>query len=254
MKWLWLLMAAAFAAQAQAQTQAQAQAPRSGFEFMSRAVQTMQLDDTQNPGMLWLKEGEQAWAAGADKSCASCHGAASTSMRGVATRYPAWDATLQRPITLAQRINECRHRHQNSAPLAAESAPLLGLETWVAHASRGLPLAPADDARLAPARALGEQIFTRRMGQLALSCSQCHDNHAGQRLGGSTIPGGHANGYPTYRLEWQGLGSLQRRVRNCMSGVRAEPFAFDSNEMVALELYLARRGAGLLIETPAVRP
>ena len=76
MKWLWLMLAAACTVNAQAQV------PRSGFEFMSRALQTMQLDDTQNPGMLWLKEGEQAWAAGADKSCASCHGAASTSMRG----------------------------------------------------------------------------------------------------------------------------------------------------------------------------
>ena len=248
MKWPWWALAAACAAQAHAQT------PRSGFEFMSRALQTMQLDDTQNPGMLWLKDGEQAWAAGASKSCASCHGDASTSMRGVAPRYPAWDAALQRPITLAQRINECRQRYQLAAPLAAESSALLGLETFVAHASRGLPLAPADNARLAPGRALGQQLFTQRMGQLALSCAQCHDGHAGQRLGGSTIPGGHGNGYPTYRLEWQGLGSLQRRVRNCMSGVRAEPFAFDSPEMVALELYLAVRGAGLLIETPAVRP
>ena len=30
---------------------------------------------------------------------------------------------------------------------------------------------------------------------------------------------------PEYRLEWQAMGSLDRRIRNCMVGVRAEPFA-----------------------------
>ena len=62
------------------------------------------------------------------------------------------------------------------------------------------------------------------------------------------IPQGHPTGYPIYRLEWQGLGSLQRRLRNCMSGVRAEPFAYGAIELVELELYLhaarARHAAG----------
>ena len=65
---------------------------------------------------------------------------------------------------------------------------------------------------------------------------------------------GHATGYPTYRLEWQALGSLQRRLRNCMSGIRAEPYTYGSAELVALELFLARRSVGMVLETPAVRP
>jgi hypothetical protein len=36
------------------------------------------------------------------------------------------------------------------------------------------------------------------------------------------------------------MGSLQRRLRGCMSGVRAEPFPPGSIEMTELELYLAR--------------
>jgi sulfur-oxidizing protein SoxA len=50
------------------------------------------------------------------------------------------------------------------------------------------------------------------------------------------------------------MGSLQRRLRNCMTGVRAEPFALGSDEFTALELYLMQRAAGMLLETPAVRP
>lgn len=224
---------------------------RSGIEFMSRATQALQRDDTQNPAMLWLAEGERLWQAG-PKPCAACHGA--QSMRGVAARYPAFDTTSRRAVTLGQRINLCRSRHQQAAPWAREHESLLALETWIGHASRGLPLAPPDDPRLAAERARGEQLFKQRFGQLDFSCTMCHDQLAGKRLAGSTIPQGHATGYPIYRLEWQAMGSLQRRLRGCLTGIRAEPWPADAPEWVALELHLAQRAAGMAIETPAVRP
>lgn len=230
---------------------------RSGFDSMSLRLQAMQRDDLQNPGMLWVADGQALWAAAPApdrRSCASCHGDANRSMRGVAARYPALDAPERRPVNLSQRINLCRTRHQSSAPWAPESAPLLSLEAFVAHQSRGLPLAPPAHPLLDAARERGRGLYEQRIGQLNLACASCHDQHAGRSLAGNTTPQGHVNGYPTYRLEWQGLGSLQRRLRGCMSGVRAEPFEFGSDELVALELYLAQRSTGLPIETPAVRP
>jgi len=68
------------------------------------------------------------------------------------------------------------------------------------------------------------------------------------------IPQGHPTGYPVYRLEWQSLGSLQRRLRNCMTGVRAEPFNYGAPPAVALELYLMERARGMPMDAPAVRP
>ena len=232
-------------------------ARRSGFYSMGASTQAMQRDDALNPGMLWVKDGEALWnkpAGTSTKACASCHGDAKASMRGVAARYPAFDDELKQPIALSQRIAQCRQKNQQAEPLRPEGDELLALETYVAHQSRGLPLAPPDDARLTLFRKNGEQRFRQQLGQLGLSCAQCHDDNAGKRLDGSVIPQGHANGYPLYRLEWQALGSLQRRLRNCMTGVRAEPFAFGSQELVELELYLAQRGKGLTIEAPAVRP
>jgi len=221
---------------------------RSGFDFMSPATQAMQRDDSLNPAWLWLKDGEQRFAA----ACTRCHAAGS--MRGVAARYPAFDGTLARPLTLAQRINECNVRNAGQPALAPESDALLALEVYVADASRGMPVAPPADPRLAPFRERGRQLYFQRMGQLDFACSQCHDRHAGGRLGGSTIPQAHPTGYPIYRLEWQGVGSLQRRLRNCMTGIRAEPVAYGSPELVAIELYLMQRAAGMTIETPGVRP
>jgi len=230
---------------------------RSGFDFMSPATQAMQRDDMANPGMLPVKDGETLWktAAGTSgKACASCHGDAATSMRGVAVRYPAWDAQARAPLTLGQRMAQCREKRQLAAPLKPESAELLGLEAFVAAQSRGLPMQANGDPRVAPLRERGRALFFQRIGQLDFSCAQCHDDNAGQRLAGSVIPQAHPTGYPLYRLEWQSLGSLQRRLRNCMTGVRAEPYAYGAIELTELEPYLAARAAGLRIETPAVRP
>jgi len=233
-----------------------ADARRSGFEDMGAATQAMQRDDALNPALLWAAEGEQSWArapAASARPCAGCHGEPAA-LRGVAARYPAWDEVLRRPVDLATRINLCRQRHQAQAAWPAEHEQLLALETLVGMQSRGLPIAPSPDPRLATHVARGEALFRQRMGQLELSCAQCHEERAGGRLAGSLISQGHATGYPIYRLEWQGLGSLWRRVRGCMAGVRAEPFAAGSVEFTQLELYLANRALGMKVETPAVRP
>lgn len=252
MKALALLVAAALLGPA-----GRADERRSGFADMSPQTQALQRDDSLNPALLWVRGGEAAWAAAAGRTqrrCADCHGDARRSMRGVAARHPAFDELSGTPLTLAGRINACRTRHQRAEPLPLEGDELLGLEAYVALASRGLPLAPPDDARLERFRQHGRALFQQRLGQLDLSCAQCHDRLAGRRLGGSVIPQGHPTGYPLYRLEWQGLGSLQRRLRNCLSGVRADVPPYGDADLVALELHLMQRAAGLPMESPAVRP
>lgn len=230
---------------------------RSGFEFMSPPNQEMQGDDMLNPGMLWVGEGEALWKQppeGGGQACAGCHDDAAQSMRGVATRYPDFNETLNTPISLQQRINLCRTQNQKQEAFAPESRPLLALSAYIGHWSRGLPVTPSQDARLNPHRARGKELFTTPMGQLNFSCAQCHDDNWGGKLAGSPIPQAHPTGYPIYRLEWQSLGSLQRRLRNCLIGVRAEPYEWDAPEMVQLELFLMSRAAGMKLETPGVRP
>jgi sulfur-oxidizing protein SoxA len=253
---LMLSSTAAHATQPAAAPGGPAAAP-SAFQMMSPQLQAMQRDDGLNPGMLWVLEGQALWTRAegmAGKSCASCHGATPAErLRGAAATYPAWDTATQRPINLGERIAACRSKHQGVREPPTSEA-LLALEAAVAHASRGLPMAPPDDARLQPWRARGQAVWQQRVGQLDLSCAQCHDERAGRRLGGSLIPPGHTAGYPTYRLEWQALGTLQRRIRNCNTGVRAEPWLPGSDELRALEVYMAWRDRGWPVEAPAVRP
>jgi sulfur-oxidizing protein SoxA len=230
---------------------------RSGYDFMSRETRAMQDDDTANPGQLWVLEGATLWTrktGAAGRACADCHGDARTSMKGVAARHPAFDAGKGRPVTLEQRINACRADRQQAPPLAWESRELLALSAYVARQSRGVPIEIAIDERTQPFLDAGRATFHRRQGQLNLACSQCHDDHWGRRLAGNVIPQAHPTGYPLYRLEWQSLGSLQRRLRNCLVGMRAEPYEFGAPEFVELELFLMWRARGMKMEAPAVRP
>jgi sulfur-oxidizing protein SoxA len=229
---------------------------RSGFSDMGAAVQAMQRDEEANPAMLWVQEGRELWVkapSAQSKACFACHGDVA-GLRGVAARYPAWDEPLRRPVNLGTRINVCRQRHQGLTPWPAEHQQLLALEALVGLQSRGLPIAPAFDRPLEPFRERGAALFQQRIGQLDMSCATCHDKLVGGKLAGIQIPQGQATGYPLYRLEWQTMGSLGRRIRNCMTGVRAEPLAANSVEMVQIELHLATRAMGMPVETPAVRP
>jgi len=230
---------------------------RSGYEFMGRETRAMQDDDVTNPGVLWLLDGEALWGrrdGAAGKSCADCHGDARETMKGVAARYPAWDDAAKRPVSLEQRVNACRTGRQQAPALGYETRDLLALTAYIARQSRGLPISIADDARLMPFLDAGRATFNRRQGQLDLACAHCHDDRWNGKLAGTNITQAHPTGYPLYRLEWQALGSLERRLRNCMTGMRAEPYAFGSAEFVDLELFLMWRARGMKLEAPAVRP
>jgi sulfur-oxidizing protein SoxA len=230
---------------------------RSGASFMGPDTRAMQDDDTTNPGMLWVLDGEKLWArktGAASKACADCHNDARASMKGVAARYPTFDRALGRPVDLEQRINLCRVNQQQATPLAYESRDLLALTAFVAQQSRGAAIETGNDPQLAPFVTKGRELFMQRQGQLNLGCTNCHDDNWDKRLAGSAITQAHPTGYPLYRLEWQSLGSLQRRLRACITGIRAQAYDFGAPELVELELYLMSRAKGMPMEAPAVRP
>jgi sulfur-oxidizing protein SoxA len=227
---------------------------KSGIEFASGETRALQRDDFANPGMLWVARGEKLWqvAAGeSGKSCASCHGAGS--MKGVAARYPIIDPGVARLVNVEERVNLCRVRHQQAVPLPPESEERLALSAYVAHQSRGMPVGVTIDSQNRTHFERGRALYNRRVGQMNLACTHCHDRNWGRTLLAETISQGHGNAYPAYRLEWQSVGSLQRRIRACYFGVRAEMPEYGADELLALELYLGWRANGLAVETPGVR-
>lgn len=229
---------------------------RSGFTYQPPELQAQQNDDLGNQGMLWVERGEAQWrapAGSAGKACTSCHGDAAASMKGVRASYPKWNDKLGKPIDLEQRINLCRTEQMGAPPLEWESPELLGITAYVGRQSLGMPVALPRDPRLEPYRKAGEAFYNQRRGQWQLACSYCHVEQAGHHLRGDLLSQGQTNGFPIYRLLWDTMGSVQRMFRWCNEGVRVEPYAYGSDEYLGLEIYLAERGRGLPIETPAVR-
>jgi L-cysteine S-thiosulfotransferase len=248
-------LALATAAAAQPPSSVPDPSVRSATAFLSPELRAEQQDDLLNRGMLWVEEGRRLWqepAGGAARSCASCHGEA-TRLHGVATRYPLLDAVTGSLLNVEGRINVCRVRYQRAAALAQESQDLLALTALIAYQSRGLPVSVDIDARTRPHLENGRRMYETRQGQLDLACRHCHEANVGRKLRGDTISSGLGTGYPAYRLEWQGLGSLHRRLRACQVGVRAVDLAPGTEDHLSLELYLAWRARGLPVEAPAVR-
>lgn len=229
---------------------------QSGAAFMSADLRAQQADDFANPGMLWVERGAKLWtqAAGAGgKACADCHQDARVSMKGVAARYPARDRESGRLFNTADRILQCRTERQSAARPAWESEELLSLTAFVAHQSRGIPINATIDEPTRPHFEAGRVFFDRRIGQLNISCAHCHDAQWDRTLYAETISQGHPNAYPVYRLDWQTLGSLERRFRACLSGIRAEMLPYGAPAYRDLELYLVWRAQGMRVETPGVR-
>jgi sulfur-oxidizing protein SoxA len=234
----------------------EAEGKKSGYLYMDEGTRSLQDDDFLNPGMFAVDAGRALWERPdpvSGESCASCHGDAKTSMRGVAARYPVYDPGTGGIVNLELRINQMLTEAMGAEPLPYESDDLLALTAFIAYQSRGMPIDVAIEGPAAPFFEAGKAFFFERRGQLDLNCSQCHDDYAGEKLRGDLISEGHVTGFPIFRLLWDEMGSRHRMFQWCNISVRAEPYAFGSPEYLNLELYVAWRSQGLLVEGPAVR-
>ena len=225
---------------------------RSGYEFLTPDTQALQNDEFANPGFFWVEKGEGLFGDTSNEtaSCLSCH---NDKLKGIAATYPSIDEESKQLLSIEGRINLCRERYQNKAPLEYESEELLAMTAFVTYQAKDMPIAVRTDGLASSHFENGKSYFFTRRGQFNLSCSQCHDENWGKKLRGDTISQGHPNGFPAYRFEWETFGSLHRRFRDCDTGVRAEPLPPGSQTYIDLQLYLAKRADGLSLESPAVR-
>ena len=228
----------------------------SGWRFRSNETQTLQTDDFENPAMVAVEYAIEIWdtAAGTSgKSCADCHGAVEDSMAGLRAGLPKWDDAAGRPMTLENLINRSITEHQGAEKWKWESVEMLAMTTLIGMQSRGMPVAVQTDGPMAEWWEKGKELYYTRVGQLDIACANCHEDNWGKMIRADHLSQGQSNGFPTYRLKWQGLGSLHRRFKGCMKQIRATPYKPGGDEFTALELYVASRGEGLSVETPAVR-
>ncbi|MGD9784105.1 MAG: sulfur oxidation c-type cytochrome SoxA [Hyphomicrobiaceae bacterium] len=227
----------------------------SGYKWASAETQAMEDDEFANPAGPWMEIGEREWSkvdGEAGKSCNDCHKGVS-SMKGVATKFPVYFEPWKKMMSLEQRINFCRETNMKAKPYKWEGDEMLGMMIHVKAQSRGMPVSVAVDGPAKPFFDKGKEYYYARRGQLDMSCAHCHEKNFGQQIRAEVLSQGQSNGFPTYRLKWQKPGSLHRRFKGCNEQVRAKGQGRGADDYVNLELYLAWRGQGLDVETPAVR-
>jgi len=229
----------------------------SGIDFRKGMIRDMQADEFENPGMLTVEYGEGIWnqvdgskGVSLAQVWEECSGVAADVAGAL---YPRYHEGAGKVLTLEQQINYCRETAMGAEPYKWEKADMLGMTSYIRYLANGSPINVDVNGPASATFQKGEALFYQRVGQLDMSCAHCHEDNYGNYIRADMLSQGHVNGFPTYRVKWNGIGSTHRRFRGCNDNIRATKLPYGHDDYVALELYIAWRGNGLTVETPAVR-
>jgi sulfur-oxidizing protein SoxA len=228
----------------------------SGWHFRSDETQALQMDDFENPAMVFVDQAMDSWETveGSEgKSCASCHDDVADSMKGVRAVYPKWNEEAGEVRTLAMQINDCRENQMGADKWKYTGGDMASMEALISVQSRGMPVNVATDGPVQAMWEKGKEMYYTRTGQLELSCANCHEDNYGNMIRADHLSQGQINGFPAYRLKNAKLNTVHARFKGCVRDTRAETYKPGSQDFVALELYVASRGNGLSVEGPSVR-
>ena len=225
----------------------------SGWRFRSSETQALETDDFDNPAFVFVDQGIDLFdkvEGTENKSCSSCHENVED-FAGLRTQLPRVDDGEL--VTMENLVNECRTERMGAEPWKYSGGQMTAVTALIGLQSRGMPMDVAIDGDAAQFWEKGKELYYTRVGQLDMSCSNCHEDNYGVMIRADHLSQGQINGFPTYRLKNAKLNSIHGRFKGCMKNIRATPFKEGGAEFKALELYLASRGQGLSVETPSVR-
>ena len=176
-------------------------------------------------------------------------------LRDLRTSYPYHAPDSNRVRTLPLDINGCRARNGEEL-LDYESLEMVSIEAYLSSLSRGRAgrvVIEGSDAIEWYTR--GKRIFYMKRGRMNLSCADCHLYNAGSSLTGQILSPaiGQTTHFPVWRAGWEGIGSLHRRYRECMSQIGSEPFENQSLELRALEYFHTYLSNDLKLNGPGFR-
>lgn len=171
--------------------------------------------------------------------------------------YPFFDTKRGEIITLSVAINECLVANKEK-PWNTKKGNMAKLQAYfasqTAEAEKKLDIKiPNKEASEAYKR--GKIYYYSQRGYLKLSCASCHVQGAGQRVRNEKLSPllGQFTHFPVYRLKWQNLGTLERRMSGCIKDQGQVPPKDDSKEMRELLYFMAYMSNGMTIDGPDVR-
>jgi sulfur-oxidizing protein SoxA len=168
-------------------------------------------------------------------------------------------------VNLEDQIIRCQARQNPQSPAtyisnALESEEVLSLSAALHQVAKNETIAVVAPTSTAFAGTQwqtrlksGETLYQTRIGRMNLACMHCHDQKVGSQMRADTISQGHPTGFPIYRMSWQAMGTVDRRLRACYSGVQASIPQAGSADLRDLELYLKVRANGMPLDGPSIR-
>jgi L-cysteine S-thiosulfotransferase len=176
---------------------------------------------------------------------------------GIRQNYPYFDDKTGEVITLELALNRCREAN-GEEPYSYVKDEMASLTAYMAFTSRGKPfdIKIPNDPRALAAYQKGEEYFYTRRGQLNFSCASCHVQNPGNHIRTEVLAPalGIVAAMPIYRSEWNGMGTMSRRLVTCNSQVRGVPLTPQDELYRDVEYYLSYMSNGLPISGPGARP
>ena len=175
----------------------------------------------------------------------------------IAGEYPKFDDKKGAVVTLTLAINDCL-KANSEKPWKMKKGKMTDLEAYFASASteagKKVHIVIQSEAA-AKAYDAGKKAYYSQRGYLKLSCATCHVQGTGKRVRNEYMSPllGHTTHFPVYRLKWQGLGTLERRIEGCNKDEGEKPHKVGSPWMSNVLYFMAYMSNEMPIDGPAIR-
>ncbi len=173
----------------------------------------------------------------------------------IAGEYPMFKDN--KVITLTAAINECLKKAGKKS-WGWKKGKIAKLEAYFANKTKeaGKKVNIKIDSKKAmEAYERGKKEYYSQRGYLKLSCANCHVQGSGQRVRKEYLHTlyGATTHFPVYRLKWQGLGTLERRIEGCEKDEGENPHKPSSPWVAEMIYFMAYMSNGLPVDGPDLR-
>jgi len=175
----------------------------------------------------------------------------------IAGNYPYYDEKKSTVVTITSAINACLVAN-GEKKWKEKKGKIAHLEAYLSFQSQeaGKKMEiKIDSQAAADAYERGKKEYYAQRGYLKLSCATCHVQGAGQRVRAEYMSPllGQVTHFPVFRLKWNGLGTLERRMNGCNKDQGENPHKTNSKWMKELLYFMAYMSNGMAIDGPDIR-
>lgn len=171
--------------------------------------------------------------------------------------FPYFDEKKKDVVTLTSAVNDCL-RDNGEKEWNTQKGDMANLQAYLVNATKEagkkFDIKIQSEAAKKAYEAGKEYYYTQR-GYLKMSCATCHVQGAGQRVRNEKLSPltGQITQFPVYRLKWEELGTLERRLSGCVVDQGQVPPKDESKQMKELVYFLGYMSNGMDIDGPDVR-